>query len=68
VRSVGERGLALHYMTARETYNVIKAAEAGRSGNPEDYRGWRAPSLAQSGAELVGHRLIGWQGRAHPWK
>ncbi len=28
----------LHYMTAREAYNVIKAAEAGRDGNPDDYR------------------------------
>ncbi len=28
----------LHYMTARETYNVIKAAEAGLDGNPNDYR------------------------------
>ena len=25
-------------MTAREAYNVVKAAEAGRAGNPEDYR------------------------------
>ena len=28
----------LHYVTAREAYNIIKAAEAGRSGNPGDYR------------------------------
>ncbi len=28
----------LHYMTAREAYNVIKAAEAGYDGNPNDYR------------------------------
>ena len=28
----------LHYMTAREAYNVIKAAEAGYKGNPNDYR------------------------------
>ena len=28
----------LHYMTAREAYNVVKAAEAGRTGNPNDYR------------------------------
>ncbi|MGQ9684590.1 MAG: hypothetical protein ACUVX9_18865, partial [Anaerolineae bacterium] len=39
----GRRGLALHYMTAREMYNVIKAAEAGRQGNPEAYRDWRIP-------------------------
>ncbi len=28
----------LHYMTAREAYNVIKAAEDGKTGNPNDYR------------------------------
>jgi hypothetical protein len=28
----------LHYMTAREAYNVIRAAEDGRDGNPNDYR------------------------------
>ncbi len=28
----------LHYMTAREAYNVVKAAEAGQTGNPNDYR------------------------------
>ncbi len=28
----------LHYMTTREAYNVIKAAEAGLKGNPNDYR------------------------------
>lgn len=28
----------LHYVTAREAYNIVKAAEAGKSGNPNDYR------------------------------
>lgn len=28
----------LHYMTAREAYNIVKAAEVGLSGNPDDYR------------------------------
>jgi hypothetical protein len=28
----------LHYVTAREAYNIVKAAEAGHSGNPYDYR------------------------------
>ncbi len=28
----------LHYVTAREMYNIVKAAEAGKSGNPGDYR------------------------------
>jgi hypothetical protein len=28
----------LHYVTAREAYNIIKAAEAGMEGNPDEYR------------------------------
>lgn len=28
----------LHYVTAREAYNLVKAAEAGRTGDPEAYR------------------------------
>ncbi len=28
----------LHYVTAREAYNIAKAAEAGKSGNPNDFR------------------------------
>jgi hypothetical protein len=28
----------LHYMTTREAFNVIKAAEGGYDGNPNDYR------------------------------
>lgn len=28
----------LHYVTAREMYNIAKAAEAGKTGNPGLYR------------------------------
>jgi hypothetical protein len=28
----------LHYVTAREAYNIVKAAEAGLTGNPGQYR------------------------------
>lgn len=35
---VDARSAKLHFMTAREAYNVVKAAEAGLSGNPEEYR------------------------------
>ncbi len=38
-----QRGIKLHYMTAREAYNVVKAAEDGETGNPEDYRDYRIP-------------------------
>ena len=29
---------SLHYTSARETYNIVKAAEAGMSGNPNEQR------------------------------
>ena len=31
----------LHYVTAREAYNMVKAAEAGEKGNPTKYRNYR---------------------------
>lgn len=38
----GER-YVLHYVTAREVYNIIKAAEAGHGGNPNDFRDFILP-------------------------
>jgi hypothetical protein len=32
------RAYRLHYVTAREAYNIAKAAEAGMDGNPDEYR------------------------------
>lgn len=34
----------LHYVTARELYNIIKAAEDGKMGDPGLYRGYRLTS------------------------
>lgn len=31
------RTIQLHYVSAREAYNIAKAAEAGKSGNPRQY-------------------------------
>ncbi len=36
----------LHYVTAREAYNIARAAEAGRSGDPNDYRDFLIPPPA----------------------
>jgi hypothetical protein len=36
----------LHYVTAREAYNIVKAAEAGHAGNPNDYRDFAVPPPA----------------------
>jgi hypothetical protein len=32
------KNYALHYVSARELYNIVKAAEAGHDGNPNDFR------------------------------
>ncbi len=37
------KNFVLHYVTSREVYNIIKAAEAGRAGNPHDYRDFILP-------------------------
>lgn len=36
-------GYRLHYVTARELYNIIKAAEAGKTGDPSQYRNFSIP-------------------------
>ena len=36
-------GYRLHYVTAREVFNIIKAAEDGKDGNPNDFRNYRLP-------------------------
>jgi hypothetical protein len=33
----------LHYVTAREMYNIIKAAEAGKQGDPNAWRDFELP-------------------------
>ncbi|TQV88885.1 hypothetical protein [Aliikangiella coralliicola] len=33
----------LHYVTSREAYNIVKAAEEGKSGNPNEYRDYQIP-------------------------
>ena len=43
----GER-YRLHYVTAREVYNIIKAAEAGEQGNPNEYRDYHLPRPASA--------------------
>ena len=33
----------LHYVTAREAYNIVKAAEDGKNGNPNEFRDYLIP-------------------------
>jgi hypothetical protein len=39
----------LHYVTAREMYNIAVAAMEGRSGNPAQYRDYRLPPPPAAG-------------------
>ena len=36
----------LHYVSSREMYNIIKAAEGCKKGNPNDYRDFILPKPA----------------------
>ena len=38
-----QSGYRLHYVTARELYNIIKAAEAGKTGDPSQYKDFSIP-------------------------
>ena len=38
----------LHYVTAREAYNIVKAAEAGMTGDPHAYRDYVVGPYANS--------------------
>lgn len=43
----------LHYVTAREMYNIIKAAESGEVGNPNSYRDYIIKPYANKTAEIL---------------
>ncbi len=38
VQHARQSGFSLHFVTAREMYNIVKAAEAGENGDPDAYR------------------------------
>jgi hypothetical protein len=49
----------LHYVTCREAYNIVKAAEAGLDGNPNDYRNFAvAPPANRIVNSNVDWRLV----------
>jgi hypothetical protein len=41
---------ALHYVTAREAYNLVKAAAAGQTGEPDQYFNWIVKPYVADGA------------------
>jgi hypothetical protein len=40
------KNFVLHYVSAREVFNIVKAAESGRQGNPHAYRDFVIPRPA----------------------
>ncbi len=42
----------LHYASAREAYNIVRAAEAGKEGNPNLYRDYLIPHPLKRNVEL----------------
>ena len=38
----------LHYVTAREMYNLVRAAAAGKTGDPRQYMDWVIPPYESS--------------------
>ena len=44
----------LHYVSSRELYNIVKAAEAGKTGNPNAYRDFVLPPPRSSRAGNAG--------------
>ena len=42
------RSYQLHYVTARQAYNIAKAAEQGKHGNPADWKDYRIPPQAHT--------------------
>jgi hypothetical protein len=44
---VRQRGMHLHYVTAREMANIVRAAENGATGNPEAFRDYWLPPPAR---------------------
>ncbi|MFZ1391997.1 MAG: hypothetical protein WAS23_10455 [Dokdonella sp.] len=47
------RNYVLHYVTAREVYNIIKAAEAGKQGDPAQWRDFILPRPSHMPATSV---------------
>jgi hypothetical protein len=48
IKYSSNKKLKLHFATAREAYNMVKAAEAGHSGDPELFRDYLIPPPANT--------------------
>ena len=54
----GQNGSELHYVTAREAYNICKAAEAGCDGNPDEYRDFVLSPYVNTIYHLAGEHVL----------
>lgn len=50
----GRDPFRLHFVTAREAYNIVKAAEAGHGGDPNQYRDFDVPPPANRRVHCTG--------------
>jgi hypothetical protein len=56
------RQYRVHYMSAREACNVVRAAQDGRTGNAYDHRDYAVPPYASSVINAAGaHALESWR-------
>jgi hypothetical protein len=46
----------LHYVTAREMYNLVRAAAAGKTGDPQQYMDWVIPPYESSRLPVNNHQ------------
>lgn len=64
------RDWKLHYVSARETYNIIKAAEAGHHGDPGQFRDFQVPrpgyGIHQVQGPAPGAQAAGAHGQSRP--
>jgi len=54
---VRQRGMHLHYVTAREMANIVRAAEEGAAGNPGRYRDYWLPPPDRIGHAATDYRV-----------
>jgi hypothetical protein len=48
----------LHYVSARESFNIVRAAEDGKAGNPSQYRDYVIPAPAARKRQLAADRRV----------
>jgi hypothetical protein len=60
------RDYVLHYVSAREMYNIAKAAEAGKTGDPGRYRDYELPKPGKPATTNTNTSTVGAASAAIP--